>query len=271
MKSARRAASGRKVQPVRRETCPGRPRASRRTGSRNKQFVSPTAAELQKLWLPTRRGQEPFIRLNGPVSVESGLVNRDALVSIAADRPGFAWDVPGPDPTRTVLWASLGFDWQFYEWATLPGLVNDTNNNMNVSGGLIWSWYLSGNPYVFSRSWVYLQEVGPFSFETFVAPGGDGFDVGWLTWPLSQTFSAIPDKTDASMTSPLQRLLAMESGGVLKLWFSMDFQDVGYWLDDGVVRTGGWTINGGPKTIYYAYAYASMANEAAASGPLMRG
>jgi hypothetical protein len=229
-----------------------------------------TVVDLQALWSPTRRGQPPRVSLIGPISIESGLVNRGDALRSTADVAGFRFDVPAPDPTRTVVWASLAFDWQFYEWTSLS-ISNDTSDRINVDGSLYWSWYLTGNPFVFPRSWVYLSENGPFSFNTFIPPGGNGFDVGWLTWPLSQTYSPVPDKTDASMTSPLQRLLAMTSGDVLMLWFAMDFQNIVYRLDGGNDITSGYIINGGPQTLYYAYAYSSMASAQAASAPLLRG
>jgi hypothetical protein len=85
-----------------------------------------------------------------------------------------------------------------------------------VDGSLDWRWLLTGNPSVFSSVPVILWDAGQFTFNTFIVPGANGFDVGWLAKPQSETYSSIPDKTDASMSSPLSRLLAMTSGGFLK-------------------------------------------------------
>jgi hypothetical protein len=265
--SGRRTISDR-VTPADKERRSAGPRRSTRAVGRI--GSDPTAADLQELWLPTKRGQKSRVSLDGPISIESGMVNRGAALRSTADRPGFRWDVPAPDPSRTVLWASLAFDWQFYEWTSL-NLPNNTDNNIFVDGSLDWSWYLTGNPFVFPRSWVYMNEAAPFTFNTFIVPGGNGFDVGWLSWPQSTTYSSVPDKTDASMTSPLQRLLAMTSGGALMLWFAMDFQNIRYRLDAGLDITTGYILNGGPTTLYYAYAYSSMASGMVAVERLLEG
>jgi hypothetical protein len=214
----------------------------------------PTTAQLQKLW-PSASVAAGVRR--GLLSVESGLAARGPALRNAADGlPGFRWDVPAPEAGRTVLWASLGFDWQFYEWSSLS-MPNHSDHKVFVDGSLDWRWMLTGVPSLFPDAPVFLEGAGHFTFNTFIGPGGDSFDVGWLAPAVSGTFSSTPDKTDASMTSPLQRLLAMTSGGVLKLWFAMDFEHVRYRLDNGNDRTTGYVLDGGPTTIYYAYAYAS--------------
>jgi hypothetical protein len=213
----------------------------------------PTATQLQKLW-PAAVATGAT---RGLLSVESGVAARGPILRNAADGlPGFRWDVPAPEAGRTVLWASLGFDWQFYEWSSLS-MPNHSDRKVFVDGSLDWRWMLTGVPSLFPDAPVFLEGAGHFTFNTFIGPGGDSFDVGWLAPPVSGTFSSTPDKTDASMTSPLQRLLAMTRGGVLKLWFAMDFEHVRYRLDNGNDRTTGYLIDGGPKTIFYAYAYAS--------------
>jgi hypothetical protein len=228
-----------------------------------------SAADLERLWLAPARGRPPRAALKRPLSIESGIAPRAAVALNAADGlPGFRWDVPLPDPKRTLLWASLAFDWQFYEWKSL-GLHNGTNRKIFVEGSLDWRWLLTGHPQVFPVAPVFLQGAGHFTFNTFISPGADGFDVGWIAPQASATFSSEPDKTDASMTSPLQRLLAMKSGGVLKLWFAMDFQHARYKLDNGNDHTGGYTIDGGPKTIYYTYAYGSPIAGATVYPPLV--
>jgi hypothetical protein len=199
------------------------------------------------------------------------MVNRGGVLRNAANGlPGFRWDVPAPETGRTVLWASLAFDWQFYEWASLS-IPNDTSNSIFVDGLLDWRWLLTGNPFVFSSAPIFLTDGGRFTFNTFIARGGDGFDVGWLAGPQSRTYTSIPDKTDASMSSPLSRLLAMTSGGALMLWFGMDFRNLRYRLNDGPDITAGYILNGGPHTLYYAYAYSSMASGAMATDPLVEG
>jgi hypothetical protein len=249
----------------------GSARPPRFGAGRSKVPVARTAAELQSMWLPPARGKDPRVRLDGPVSIQSGVARRKSLLRNAADGlPGFRWDVPLPDPQRTLLWASLSFDWQFYEWKSL-NLLNRTSRKIFVEGSLDWRWLLTGHPQVFPVAPIFLSGAGHFTFNTFISPGADGFDVGWLAPAASATFSSEVDKTDASMTSPLQRLLAMADGGVLKLWFAMDFQNLRYKLDNGNDLTHGYTLDGGPETLYYAYAYASPFAGAGTRPPLVRG
>jgi hypothetical protein len=196
----------------------------------------PSAAALHRL-LPVDSG----------VSVESGLVSRGAVLRNAATGlPGFRWDVPAPDPGKTVLWASLAFDWTFYGWRS-DWPRNDGDQSFRFYGSLEWIWLLTGHPEVFSSAPIFLTAGGDYSFYMDLAPGASGFDVGWLTPPLSRNFSAQPDKMDASMTSPLQRLLAMNVNGVLMLWFALDIRNQ---------QPPGYIYKWGPDTLYYAYAYA---------------
>jgi hypothetical protein len=163
--------------------------------------------------------------------------------------------VPAPDPSRTVLWATLAFDWTFYGWRS-DSPKNDGDQSFRFEGSLDWVWLLTGHPQIFSAAPIFLTDGGQYSFYMDLAPGVSGFDVGWLTPPMSGYYSAQPDKTDASMTSPLQRLLAMNVNGVLMLWFALDIRNQ---------MGGGWIYKWGPDTLYYAYAYAvplvSMASE----------
>jgi len=113
--------------------------------------------------------------------------------------------------------------------------------------GFDWVWLLTGHPSIFSTAPIFLTDGGTYSTYTSVSPGGAGWDVGWLTPPSSGIYSSEPDKLDASMTSPLQRLLAMNVNGVLELWFALDIRNQ---------KGGGSIYKWGPDHLYYAYAYA---------------
>jgi hypothetical protein len=186
------------------------------------------------------------------VSVKSGLVARtdSAQPYLGPGVAGFAWDVPAPDPSLgTCVWATISFDWAFY------GGQSDTPKNfgdqtMRIYGSVDWYWYLTGHPQIFPAAPIFLTDGGQYSFYMDVAPGDGGFDVGWLTPPRAGSYSNKPDKTDASMTSPLQRLLSTDVNGVLKLWFAVDFRN-----QTPLTATIGnpW----GPNTLYWSYAYAS--------------
>jgi hypothetical protein len=173
---------------------------------------------------------------------------------------GWRFDVPAPDPHFPVLWATISFDWQFYEWSSNI-LYNDTDHNVHVNGSLIWIWLLTGHPELFPNAPEFLTDGGLFTFETFVVPGSGGWDVGWLVAPRTGTFSSVPDKIDDSGSSPLSRLLAMERNGVLVLWFAMDFRNIQL-NEAGLSGSHGWVMNGGADTLYYTYAYGSSPTSA---------
>jgi hypothetical protein len=61
----------------------------------------------------------------------------------------------------------------------------------------------------------------------------------------------------------------MASGGTLALWFAMDFQNLRYRFDGGDDWTTGYILSGGPKTIYYTYAYASSVVAANPRAPVV--
>ena len=147
-------------------------------------------------------------------------------------------------------------DWQFYDWSSNL-LTNPTDHNIHVNGSLVWIWFLTGHPQIFPNAPEFLTDGALFSFETFVVPGTNGgWDAAWLAPAKSGTFSSVPDKIDDSGSSPLSRLLAMDQNGVLRLWFAMDFRNPQV-NEAGLSGSHGWTIDGGPDTLYYTYAYSS--------------
>src|SRR5260221_890072 len=189
------------------------------------------------------------------VSVKSGLVSRSASLqpfNIATGLAGFAWDVPAPDPSLgTVVWATISFDWAFYGWQSGTPR-NDGDQSIRIYGSVDWIWYLTGHTQVFPTAPIFLSDGGRYTFYMDLAPGVGGFDAGWLTPPRSGSYSNQADKTDASMTSPLQRLLAMNVNGVLKLWFAADYRNQ-------TPHTATIGYPWGPNMLYYSYAYASPA------------
>jgi hypothetical protein len=188
------------------------------------------------------------------VTVKSGSVSRGASPQpyIAPGLGGFRWDVPAPDPSLgTVIWATISFDWAFYGWQS-DTPKNDSDHTIRINGSVDWGWYLTGHPQIFPAAPVFLYDGGQYTFYMDLAPGDGGFDVGWLTPPRSGSYSNKPDKMDASMTSPLQRLLATNLDGVLKLWFAVSFANQ-------TPPTVGIGNPYGPNTLYYSYAYASPA------------
>jgi hypothetical protein len=208
---------------------------------------------------PSARVLQGLIPPLSAVLVKSGIVSRGEMLLRGRKRlPGFRWDVPAPDPSLgTVLWATLGFDWVFYSWrSTYP--KNYSDQKIRFNGSLQWVWLLTGHPDVFPAAPIFLTDGGLYSFYWDLAPGDAGFDVGWLTPPLSGYYSSQPDKIDPSMTSPLQRLLAMNVNGVLMLWFAWDIRN----------QVGGGTIDGGPNVLYYSYAYAAAAGSMASEQAL---
>jgi hypothetical protein len=209
--------------------------------------IHPTAEALQRLY-----------PLPSVVTVKSGLASRGAFLRSGKwGTSGFRLDMPAPDPRMgTVVWATMSFDWAFYGWqSNIP--INYSDHSVRINGSVDWNWFLTGHPAIFPTAPIFLSDNGRYTFYMDLAPGEGGFDAGWLTPPRSGSYSNEPDKTDASMTSPLQRLLAMNVNGALMLWFAVDYENqtprtsIGYpW---------------GPNTLHYAYAYVNpvgtMANE----------
>jgi hypothetical protein len=188
------------------------------------------------------------------VSLESGLVRRGPLAVNAADQlPGFRWDVPAPDPRRRLAWAAIWFDWQFWRWYSFS-LKNNGSHSVHVDGSVDWRWVLTGNPFLFDDPPILMEDSGHFTFETFIVPGGDGYDVGWLVPPKGETFMAAPGPGP----SPLSRLLSLRQGGTLWLWFGVDLQNPTLHFS-GPLSGGGYAMGGGPNTLYYQYAYSGPA------------
>ncbi len=214
-----------------------------------------SADELQTL-VPKRPRGQADVR-GWPLSIHSGVAGRSGFLRSNTDGlAGFRFDVPAPDPSLTCLWATISFDWQFYDWSSNL-LTNPTDHNIHVNGSLVWIWFLTGHPQIFPNAPEFLTDGALFSFETFVVPGTNGgWDAAWLAPAKSGTFSSVPDKIDDSGSSPLSRLLAMDQNGVLRLWFAMDFRNPQV-NEAGLSGSHGWTIDGGPDTLYYTYAYSS--------------
>lgn len=184
------------------------------------------------------------------VMIQSGTVNRGAALRFSTlGLPGFRFQVPAPDPNRTLLWVWMGFDWFFNGWkSSWP--ENTGSSSKRVEGSLRWVWYLTGHPHIFADPPIVLSDGDGYEFYTSVPPGGAGFDVGWLARKKEGVFTSVPDKLDASNTSPLHRLMSLKQGNTLELWFAMDIQDK--------TPTGGIIWPWGPNTLFYSYAYGEM-------------
>lgn len=220
---------------------PGRSRGPTGAGGRIGPFGPSAQALVATLPLKGGLGRGERIRR---VSLKSGLVPRGNVQVNAADSlPGFRWDVPAPEPNRLLAWAAIWFDWQFWRWYS-NWLNNTTGHNVHVDGSLDWRWVLTGHPYFFPDPPILMEDSGHFTFETFIPPGGNGYDVGWLVPPKGETFTST---AGPGQTSPLANLLSLKRNGVLRLWFGLDFTNV--------VGPAPWAMSGGPNTLYYQYAY----------------
>ena len=171
------------------------------------------------------------------------------LPNSATGQPGWAFDVPAPDPRRVLLWATISLPWQYWEWSGEWG--NDSSSDVRIDGSVDWLYFLTGNPFYFpGYSPVFLGASGHFTFYTLVPPGNVGFDVAWLVEPNDDTVSSytpVPNQP-----SELSFLLSTKVGDVLKLWFGLNV------FNPEVNRQPwygpGW-FNGGAQSIDVVYAY----------------
>jgi hypothetical protein len=85
---------------------------------------------------------------------------------------------------------------------------------------------------------------------TFIVPGGNGWDVGWLVPPKSETFLA-----EGAPPTPLNQLLSLRVGNVLRLWFGVELTNPTLHFGGPLSGTGGWAMGGGPNSMYVEYAY----------------
>jgi hypothetical protein len=226
--------------------------------------AKPTAAELQTLLpdaapsvLGRRKRRRAIVLGAHTVKRQADGVQRkvhrvkstQALPNSATGQPGWAFDVPGPDPGRLLLWASISLPWQYWEWSGEWG--NDLSSDVRIDGSVDWLYFLTGNPYYFpGYSPTFLGASGHFTFYTLVPPGNAGFDVAWLVEPNEDTKSSYTPFPD--QPSELSILLSTQVGDVLKLWFGLNVfnpeVNAQPWYGPG-------SFNGGAQSIYVVYAY----------------
>jgi hypothetical protein len=238
------------VRPDRRATSRPRPRGKTGAGGVIGPFQPSPAQLLATLPLPggLGRGQRPQ-----SVTLQSGLVQRGPVQVNAIDSlPGFRWDLPAPEWGRRVAWAAIWFDWQFWRWYS-ASLKNNGSHGVHVDGGVDWRWVLTGNPFFFPDPPILMEDAGHFTFETFIVPGGDGYDAGWLVPPKGETYLPGP------APSPLGHLLGLRVDNVLRLWFGVDLRNPTLHFSGPLSGSGGWAMGGGPNTLYYQYAYVGSA------------
>lgn len=142
--------------------------------------------------------------------------------NVARGLPGFSFDLHAPDPNRgELVWVEMRINWFFNGWKS-EWPRNDKSTSVRFEGSVDWYWFLTGHPQFFDKAPILLTDGGHFSFYTSIPPGGRGFDVGWICPARSGIFTNVPDKQDERNLSPLDRLLSLQVGNVLKLWFAMD-------------------------------------------------
>ena len=83
--------------------------------------------------------------------------------------PGWAFDVPAPDPGARLLWVEISTPWQFWEWS--GSWSNDSSNDVRIDGSVDWLWQLGANPNYFSGYLLsFMSGTGHFTFYTLVPP-----------------------------------------------------------------------------------------------------
>lgn len=173
-------------------------------------------------------------------------------IEAAATLPGWAFDIPAPDPRERLLWMEISTPWQFWEWS--GSWYNDSSNDIRIDGSVDWLWYLGANPnYISGYLPTFLSGQGHFTFYTLVPPGDVGFDVAWLVDPNDQTFtdySVVPGQLTA-----LEDLLSTKVGDALRLWLSLGFFNPK--INGNMWNGPGW-FNGGTQSINVVYAYSGV-------------
>jgi hypothetical protein len=223
--------------------------------------VRADAASLQGLLPPASGGVTKRRKHPGSVEIQSHLVKRrgrlrqaavergGVLANVAADLPGFAFNVPAPERNRRLLWASISFPWQFWEWDGWAP-TNDSSSNLRIEGSVHWEWRLTGNPSVFPTAPIFMSDGRLFEFYTLIVPGGTGFSAGWLAEPYEKTIPWVSSIKGAP--SPLAQLLGVRDGDVLRLWITLVFRNA---VLNGNDWAGPGAFWGGPNSIDVVYAY----------------
>jgi len=128
---------------------------------------------------------------------------------------GARFDIDAPPP-GDVLWFSLAFDSQTFQWDSWwDPPVKESNQSERVDFGVTWDWCLMANPSVIPDPQpCFMSDGGRYEFHSSLPPGRAGFNAAWIAPARGKTFT--PETKDP----PLQCLLSTNRNGQLRLWYS---------------------------------------------------
>jgi hypothetical protein len=157
------------------------------------------------------------ITFPGSVVVYSGVAHKQStqVYNALLGWWGMSYTIDAPPPGQ-VLWYSFFIDWQMWTWNSW-GPHNSSNKQMRVDFSLNWRWELIANPFFFPDPLpLFMTDFGHYAFYSSVAPGGSGFNAGWIVPAKSVVLTADSKESDPN---PLQLLLGTNVNGNLRLWW----------------------------------------------------
>lgn len=224
-------------------------------------------------------------RRPGAVAVHSGLAHRSAnsvvvhpgmahrgagavVVHSAPDRrsgrlhshlnaepvlPGWGWwrwDIPAPPPGE-LLWCTLEFASQWWKWSSFLTATNDSGYAQHIDFGVTWRWMLLPNAYEVPGAPASMQDGARYEFYASKPVGSRYWTAWWVHPARSVTLTPYGKESDPNA---LALLLSTERSGELQLMFAYQFP----WSEVTIngQEAHGYTIDGGPDTLFYSYGVA---------------
>ena len=191
---------------------------------RQESSIDDAASTLTRLFCNPRRFRGPIVNHSG-IAYRSRAVlqppsygDRGARFDTYAPPLGVLgarFDIDAPPP-GDVLWFSLAFDSQTFQWDSWwDPPVKESNQSERVDFGVTWDWCLMANPSVIPDPQpCFMSDGGRYEFHSSLPPGRAGFNAAWIAPARGKTFT--PETKDP----PLQCLLSTNRNGQLRLWYS---------------------------------------------------
>jgi len=217
-------------------------RSRQSPGQSSRTYTPPTSAALTKLVQQSA----------GPVVIQSGTVQASPRTYSFPPWPwtGAFFSITAPPPEAQILWFTIAFDWQLWEWRN-AGPTNSTSKSLRIDFGISWEYELVPNPYYTTSPGRFMRESDRHEGYTSVSPNSYGFNTGWVVPANSVTLT--PDSKESSPT-PLQLLLAANVNGVIHLYHRWRMSNEVVRINGKEARGWAYFLYGGVDYIHYSYA-----------------
>ncbi len=197
-------------------------------------------------------------RSSSPVVVHPGVANRSSsrlrsYLNSELPLPGWGWwrwEIPAPPPGE-VLWCTLEFASQWWKWSSFYTSTNKSSHYQHVEFGVTWRWMLLPDAYEVPGAPATMQDGARYEFYASKPPGGNYWTAWWVQPSRSVTLTPYGKESDPNA---LALLLATERNGELRLMFAYQFPWSEVTFNGKQAR--GYTIDGGPETLFYSYGVA---------------